>query len=119
MAAPQQYWFKPGQSGNPKGPPVGYRRKFENRFIKDMHDDWLEHGIQAIVEARTQDPVGYLKVVASLMPKQQEETFEGLSRDELRAAIESVRALLAAPDAGGDGPEAGQPGSVELLSAIS
>lgn len=60
---------KPGQVLNPKGRPKGSRNKFAEEFIKDFLSDWEKFGKEAIKKARRTDPVAYLKVAASLLPK--------------------------------------------------
>ena len=64
--------FKPGQSGNPKGPGKGYRRRLSERFWKDLHADWDVYGKHALAETRANDPVAYCKMVAGLMPSKQD-----------------------------------------------
>lgn len=63
------YGFKPGQSGNPAGRPKGSRSKFAETFVKDMLADWEEHGAEAIQKVRETDPASYLRVAATLIPK--------------------------------------------------
>lgn len=61
--------FKPGKSGNPKGRPKGARSKMSETFLLAMKEDFEEHGIEAIREVRKERPYDYLKLIASLLPK--------------------------------------------------
>lgn len=63
------HWFKPGQSGNPAGKPKGTRHKLTEDFVKALADDFDQHGRDAIVTVRTEDPGKYLDIVAKLVPK--------------------------------------------------
>jgi hypothetical protein len=107
--------WKPGQSGNPAGRPKGSRCKLEEIFLADLLASWQEKGKDAISRAIEDDPVAYVKTVASLMPKQvdPEGGLNGISRDELRTAIDALRGFLAASDAGESGTRAGQSGQAE------
>ena len=61
--------WQPGESGNPKGRPKGARQKLSEKFLSAMQDDFEVHGHEVIAKARAADPVAYLKVIASLLPK--------------------------------------------------
>lgn len=107
--------WQPGQSGNPKGPPIGSRRKLEERFLADLVKDWDENGAETLVAARQDDPVSYVKVVASLMPKKVDPdgALEGITRDELRLAITALQSFIAPRDpdsAGAASSESGEAG---------
>jgi hypothetical protein len=56
--APQ---WQPGQSGNPKGQPIGSRNKLNEKFILALHDDFAKHGPAVIAEVRETRPEVYLE----------------------------------------------------------
>ncbi len=62
--------FKPGQSGNPAGRPLGARNRLAETFLEDLYRDWQEHGAQTIETVRANDPGAYLKIVAGLIPRE-------------------------------------------------
>lgn len=61
--------FEPGQSGNPAGRPAGARAKLGEAFVSELLADFLKHGRDAIERVRQEKPDQYLKVIASLLPK--------------------------------------------------
>ena len=81
--------WKPGQSGNPIGRPMGSRNKLEERFLEELLTSWEAQGPAALQEARLKDPVAYVRMVASLMPRKAdpEPSLADITRDQLRVAI--------------------------------
>jgi hypothetical protein len=82
--------FKPGQSGNPKGRPKGSRNKLSEKFFRDLCDAWQAFGKPALMTAAWTHPVEFVRVVASLIPRELEATAtvvhaERMSDDELAA----------------------------------
>lgn len=61
--------FKPGQSGNPTGRPKGSRSKLGEAFLSDLLTAWDQRGVDAINCVIGEKPEQFLKVVASLMPR--------------------------------------------------
>jgi uncharacterized protein DUF5681 len=62
--------YKPGQSGNPAGRPKGSRNKLSESFLKALSDDFESNGIEVIEKVRNDRPHEYLKIVATVLPKQ-------------------------------------------------
>lgn len=99
--------FLAGNSGN-GGRPKGARSKLGEAFLDDLYTDWQQHGKEVVEAVRIDKPDVYLKVVASILPKDLNlnvNKFEEYSDDELierlRELHEHIGPLLDAE--GGDG----------------
>jgi hypothetical protein len=79
------------------GRPKGSRNKLGEAFLGDLYADWVENGVAVIQKVRETCPDVYLKVVASILPKQLEierDPFDGVTDDELAALIAAARDAL-------------------------
>lgn len=88
---PETGRFVTGNIGG--GRPKGSRAKLGEAFLDDMYADWQENGIAVIEAVRTDKPDVYLKVVASILPKDVNlnvNTMDELTDEQL---IERIRAL--------------------------
>lgn len=90
---PVEHQFKPGNPGRPKGA----RNKLGEAFIEALHDDFQQHGVAAIQIVRAEKPDQYLKVIASLLPKDVNlnvNDAESMTDDELIARIRELDAAI-------------------------
>ena len=65
LRSEHEHQFKPGNPGRPKGS----RNKLGEAFIQALAEDFERHGVEAIERVRIEKPEAYLKVIASLVPK--------------------------------------------------
>mgnify|MGYP006056044853 CR=1 len=101
--------FAPGNPGGP-GRPKGSRNKLGEAFIEALHDDFAEHGVAAIQRVRDEKPDAYVKVIASLLPKEFKiETTSDLTDEQLDARIRTLANLIeigvGQPSGGAEAPE--------------
>jgi hypothetical protein len=89
--------FLPGNVANPAGRPKGSRNKLGEDFVGALYEDFSKYGVGAIVATRESDPAKYVSIIASLLPKEVElkRPLEGLSEDELMAAVATLQAMMA------------------------
>jgi hypothetical protein len=81
--------WKPGQSGNPAGRPKGARSKLGESFIDALLEDFREHGVQSIRAMRAEKAADYVKVIASILPKEIDLSgeIETVAKDQRDAAV--------------------------------
>lgn len=94
---PKRIIGRPFQPGNP-GRPKGSKNKLADAFVADLHDDWLEHGPAVIAQVRAEKPDQYMKVIASIIPKDHNVTVnnvDDLSDAELAERVRSLAQTLA------------------------
>lgn len=102
--------FQPGQSGNPGGMAAGTRNRLNAAFLKAIAEDFQTHGKEAIQAAREKDPMGYVKAMCALQPKQIEQTrpLDDMNDAELLALLEYLRTRIT-ENAGAGASEKGEP----------
>ena len=91
--------FRKGEGGRLKGS----RNKFHKEFIEALAKDFEEHGASVIRIVRAEEPATYLKIMASVMPKElqiTESEFADLSDAEVAEILAFIRGMKAEPDEG-------------------
>ena len=90
--------FQPGNDGHGGGRPLGSRNKLQGDFLKALAADFALHGAGVIRIARVEKPVEYLKVIASVLPKEivvEQSILADLSDEELAGHISLLQRLQA------------------------
>jgi Arm DNA-binding domain len=94
------YSLRHGVGGRPKGS----RNKLGEEFVATLQADFMAHGAGVVERVRLEEPAAYLKIIASIIPKElvvNSNPLEQFSDEELAALMDIVEALIA-----------GRPGSV-------
>lgn len=87
-----------------------------------MHEDFEKHGVAVIEKVREEKPDQYLKVIASILPKELNVNTNALgemSDDELAATLAAIRDLATTVDAQIARAGAGAPGREEQAQDVS
>ena len=99
--------FLPGNPGSP-GRPRGSRNKLSEAFLDALHQDFTAHGVAAIAQVREESPLGYVRMVAALLPHKDEVRQDGdlssMKDAELEAEIRRYLTLMEAHDKPNDAP---------------
>ena len=96
------------QTAPRQGRMKGSRNKLGADFLYALQREFEQHGEEAIRIVRVEKPVEFLKVIASVLPKEFEiidSRLKEIPDDELDAFIELARRRLASAAKSGDGEE--------------
>lgn len=61
--------WKPGQSGNPAGRPIGARQRFADAFVGDVAATWEKHGTGVLDKMAQDEPVRFAELCGRLIPR--------------------------------------------------
>lgn len=113
MKNDEKPWLFDGTKPGP-GRPKGARNKLGEAFLEALEADFHASGVEALERARIEDPMGYVKTIAGLLPKElllkRADPLDEISADELENLIALLRASLSGPEAP-RGQAFGPPGS--------
>lgn len=99
--------WKPGQSGNPAGRSAN-RIRLEKLVTDDILASWEANGKDALNRVLADDPAAYVRAVLTLIPKNEQDGDEGVSRDRIKRALAILESWVA---------EAGDPESTPHRAA--
>src|SRR6516165_1929792 len=68
--------WKPGQSGNLNGRPVGSRTVFSHGFLKDLAEVWSDEGREAMIKTAKTNPTVFFATCARLIGPEVKLTIE-------------------------------------------
>lgn len=90
--------YKKGESGNVNGKPRETRNKLSNAFIHALLTSFNEQGVKVIDRVIAEEPATYLKVIASIMPKELEisNNIGDLTDEQLTDVISALRSAISA-----------------------
>jgi hypothetical protein len=97
--------WKPGQSGNLNGRPVGTRQAFSAGFLRDLAEVWSEEGRETMVKTARTSPATFFAVCGRLIGPEVKLTIEqslpgNLSAEDwvmMREVVDAVKQAI--PDA--------------------
>ena len=92
-------WSKenPPPVGNPTGNNGAARVKLQRKYFDALLADFAEHGEAAIKIMRIEEPGAYIRVIASLMPKEftvTDNALGDLSDEDLAQLLARMQAML-------------------------
>lgn len=92
---PETGRFLPGNTvSRMGGRPKGSRNKLGEEFIADLYEHWQKHGISVLDAAARDKPADYLKVIASILPRDIKVSLETMSDGELSRKIDQLTQSL-------------------------
>ena len=104
--------WRPGQSGNLNGRPVGSRSAFSAGFTRDLAEVWAEKGKASMLYTAEKQPAVFFATCARLLPNDVRVTVEqslpgNLSMEDWQMMKEIIAAVRQAiPDASSEPPGA-------------
>jgi hypothetical protein len=86
--------FQPGNRSG--GRPVGARNKLQRDLLEALAADFAEHGPGVIRIARIEKPVEYLKIIASVLPRElllEQNVLSAMSDEDIAASLSLLQKI--------------------------
>ena len=93
--------FQPGNNMNPGGRPKGSLNRLQGDFMWELAESFAKHGKSAIEAVIADKPHEFLKICASLMPKELTVTttvLDEMSLEQLEESLATLKRLQASGD---------------------
>src|SRR3954468_11343575 len=91
--------FQKGQVANPNGRPRHVRERFTQAFMTDLNSTWQKQGKPCLDKLAKTDPATFVRVCASLIPKEVKleasSPLSDLSEAELAALVSAAQRAVA------------------------
>jgi hypothetical protein len=92
-------YFAKGQVANPNGRPRHVRERFTQAFMTDLNNTWQKQGKPCLDKLAKTDPATFVRVCASLIPKEVKleasSPLSDLSEAELAALVSAAQRAVA------------------------
>lgn len=91
--------WKAGEVANPNGRPKGSRHRISEDFLRDFHNAWEQHGVEALNKVAEDKPHEFVRAAVSLLPKElhvKTDALEDMSEHDIADNLAAVRSVIAA-----------------------
>jgi hypothetical protein len=117
VGEPSTYPWKPGESGNPKGRPIGARQEISEQLLADLAVVWEAQGESVLSRLAIEDPGKLATIAYGLLPRDifisvEQQTPGNLDPDEWRVWVDLVRLIKSSA------PEGAKALLTEIVPAI-
>jgi hypothetical protein len=88
--------FEPGNDGHGGGRPQGSKNRLQTKFLYELAEDFAINGAGVIKICRIEKPVEYLRIIASVLPRElQIETnaLSDMSDEDIAASLSLLQKI--------------------------